>query len=150
MVLSGRTKLGITIAVGVIAGLVSISLALLLLVLAAFLMAWGQLPERTEAFVKGLPGGNYLQKALARIDSILGPRALGQRDTAPKDLQEEFALEDERNLMQEEYFRDILRGYSPTARRNLRQLRISGDPNDVLAEEWVQYLRVDEFQDSTP
>jgi hypothetical protein len=43
--------------------------------------------------------------------------------------------------MQEKYFRDILRGYSPTARRNLRQLRISKDPNDVLAEEWVQYLR---------
>ncbi len=175
MALSGRTKLGITIAVGVIAGLVSISFAVLLLVLAAFLVAWGQLPERTETFVKGLPGGNSLQKALARIDSILGPRALVQGDTAPKDLHEEFALEDEQNLMQEEYFRDILRGYSPTTRRNLRRLRMSGDPNNVLAEEWVQYLRdglvetthsgrggvrpelraligrlLDEFQDSTP
>jgi hypothetical protein len=54
------------------------------LVLAAFLMAWGQLPERTEAFVKGLPGGNYLQKALARIDSILGPRALRQGIRHPR------------------------------------------------------------------
>ena len=141
MALSGRTKLGITIAVAVIAGLASVSLAVLLLVLAVFLIAWGQIPERTEAFVKGLPGGNYLQKALARIDLILGPRGLGQEDTAPKDLQEESAHEDERNLVQEEYFRDILRGYSPTARRNLSQLRISGDPKDVLAEEWVQYLR---------
>lgn len=175
MALSGRTKLGITIAVGVIAGLVSISFAVLLLVLAAFLMAWGQMPERTETFVKSLPGGNYLQRALARIDLVLGPRAMVQGDKAPKDLHEEFDLDDEQNLMQEEYFRDILRGYSPTARRNLRQLRTSGDPKDVLAEEWVQYLRdglvetthsgrggvrpelraligrlLDEFQDSTP
>jgi hypothetical protein len=175
MALSGRTKRGITIVVSVIAGLKSVSLSVLLLVLAVFLIAWGQVPERIEAFVKGLPGGDTLQKALARIDLMLWPRGLGQEDSAPQDLQEESAHEDERNLVQEEYFRDILRGYSPAARRNLRQLRISGDPKDVLAEEWVQYLRdglvetthfgrggvrpelreligrlLDEFQDSTP
>jgi hypothetical protein len=61
MALSGRTKLGITIAVSVIAGLASVSLAVLVLVLAVFLIARGQMPERTETFIKGLPGGNYLQ-----------------------------------------------------------------------------------------
>ena len=175
MALSGRTKLGIAIAVSVIAGLASVLLAVLLLVLAVFLIARGQVPERTEAFVRGLPGGNYLQKALARIDLTLGPRELGQEDSASEDLQEESAHENERNLVQEEYFRDILRGYSPTTRRNLRQLRVSGDPKDVLAEEWVQYFQdglvetthsgrggvraelreligriLDEFQDNTP
>jgi hypothetical protein len=68
MVLSGRTKLGITIAVSVIAALASVLLALLLLVLAVFLIVWGQVPERTEAFVKGLPYGNSLLKALAKLD----------------------------------------------------------------------------------
>jgi hypothetical protein len=175
MALSGRTKLGITIAVSVIAGLASVLLAVLLLVLAVFLIARGQVPERTEAFVRGLPGGNYLQKALARIDLILGPRDMREEDTVPADFQEESAHEVERNLAQEEYFRDMLRGYSPTTRRNLRQLRVSGDPKDVLAEEWVQYFQdglvetthfgrggvraelreligrlLDEFQDNTP
>jgi hypothetical protein len=175
MALSGRTKLGIAIAVSVLAGLASVLLAVLLLALAVFLIAWGEVPERTEAFVKGLPGGNYLQKALARIDLTLGPRDKGEEDSAPEDLQEESAHQVERNLAQEEYFRDILRGYSPTTRRNLRQLRVSGDPKDVLAEEWVQYFQdglvetthsgrggvraelreligrlLDEFQDNTP
>jgi hypothetical protein len=175
MALSGRTKLGIAIAVSVLAGLASVLLAVLLLALAVFLIAWGEVPERTEAFVKGLPGGNYLQKALARIDLTLGPRDMGEEDSAPEDLQEESAHQVERNLAQEEYVRDILRGYSPTTRRNLRQLRVSGDPKDVLAEEWVQYFQdglvetthsgrggvraelreligrlLDEFQDNTP
>jgi hypothetical protein len=34
-----------------------------------------------------------------------------------------------------------LRGYSPIARRNLRQLRITRNPRSVLDEEWVQYFR---------
>ena len=56
MPLSGRTKLGIAIAVSVIAGLASVLLAVLLLVLAVFLIARGQVPERTEAFVKSRSG----------------------------------------------------------------------------------------------
>jgi hypothetical protein len=32
--------------------------------LAAFLIAWGQSPEQTEAFVKGLPGDNSTVAAL--------------------------------------------------------------------------------------
>ncbi|HZM07024.1 MAG TPA: hypothetical protein VFC11_01060 [Methylocella sp.] len=108
MPLSGRTKLGIAIAVSVIAGLASVLLAVLLLVLAVFLIARGQVPERTEAFVKGLPGGNYLQKALARIDLTLGPRELGQEDSAPEDLQEESAHEVERNRNGCNIFRMVL------------------------------------------
>jgi len=66
MVLSNRTKLGIVIAISVIAGLASVWLAMLLLVLAVFLIAWGQAPERTEAFVKGLPYGNSIIGALSK------------------------------------------------------------------------------------
>jgi hypothetical protein len=40
---------------------------LLLLILAVFLIAWGQAPERTEALVKGLPGGNSILDALAKL-----------------------------------------------------------------------------------
>jgi hypothetical protein len=60
LALANRTKLGIIIAVSVVAGLAFVWLALLLLLLAAFLIAWGQAPERTEEFVKGLPYGNSI------------------------------------------------------------------------------------------
>jgi hypothetical protein len=103
--------------------------------------AWGQAPKRTEAFVELLPGGNYLLKALARIDLLLWPPGLGQRDLAQEDLQEDLAHEDEWILIQEEYFRDILRGYSPTARLTLPELGIAGDQKYVLDEEWKQYFR---------
>ena len=64
MALSGRTKLGIIIAVSVIAGLASVLLAVLFLAFAVFLILWGQIPERTEAFVGNLPYGNAILKAL--------------------------------------------------------------------------------------
>jgi hypothetical protein len=74
MDLSGRTKRGLSLAVAVIAGLTSIWLSVLLLALAVFLMAWGRGPERMEAFVGGLPYGNSLLKALAKLDLVLsGP-----------------------------------------------------------------------------
>lgn len=75
MALSSRTKLGITIAVAVVAGLASISLSVLLLVLAGFFIAWGQAPERTENFVKGLPYGNSLLSALAKLELTLADRS---------------------------------------------------------------------------
>jgi Mn2+/Fe2+ NRAMP family transporter len=74
MALNNRTKLGITIAVAVLAGLTSVWIALLLLVLAALLIAWGQAPERTEAFVKGLPYGYSFLNALAKLDLTLSDR----------------------------------------------------------------------------
>lgn len=74
MALSGRTKLGITIAVAVIAGLASVFLSVLLLLLAALLIAWGQIPERTETFMKGLPYGDFVLRALAKLDMALTDR----------------------------------------------------------------------------
>jgi Mn2+/Fe2+ NRAMP family transporter len=71
MALNNRTKLGITVAIAVLAGLTSVWLAVLVLVLAALLIAGGQAPERTETFVGGLPGGNYLLKALDKLDAML-------------------------------------------------------------------------------
>ncbi len=74
MALSGRTKLGIALAVAVIAGLTSVWIAALPLIIAVFLIAWGQAPERTEAFVKGLPYGYSFLNALAKLDLTLSDR----------------------------------------------------------------------------
>jgi len=88
MALNNRTKLGITLAVAVIAGLASVWLAVLVLVLAALLIAWGQAPERTETFFGGLPGGNYLIKGLARIELLLWPTDLRQKDPVQEEQEE--------------------------------------------------------------
>ena len=150
MTLNKRTKLGVTVAVAVLAGLTSGLTGMLVLVVAWLLIVWGQAPERTESFVGGLPGGNYLLKALARIDQIFWPPDLTQTDlvreeqealTPEEPGQEDTAQDDEANLAREEYFRDILRGYSSEARRRLHQLNITGDPRSVLDEEWVQFFR---------
>jgi hypothetical protein len=61
--------LGIALAVAVLATVASATwITVLLFVLAAFLMVWGMQPKRTEAFVGRLPWGNYLLKALAKLD----------------------------------------------------------------------------------
>jgi len=67
MALNNRTKLGITLAIAVLAGLTSVLIAVLVLILAVFLIAWGQAPERTEAFVKGLPYGDSILNAIAKL-----------------------------------------------------------------------------------
>ena len=74
MALSIRTKLGISLAVAVLAGLTSVSLAVLLLAVAAFLIVWGQEPKRTEEFIGGLPYGGQLLKWLSQLDLALAPR----------------------------------------------------------------------------
>ena len=74
MALSGRTKLGIALAVAIIAGLTSVWIAVLPSIIAVFLIAWGQAPERTEAFVKGLPFGYSFLNALAKLDLTLSDR----------------------------------------------------------------------------
>ena len=43
--------------------------------LAMLLIAWGQAPERTEAFVGRLPYGNFLLKELAKLDLMLSDRS---------------------------------------------------------------------------
>ena len=145
MTLNKRTKLGVTVAVAVLAGLTSGLAGMLVLVLAWLLIVWGQAPERTESFIGGLPGGNYILKALARIDLIFWPQDLRQKDLVQEEqeelAQEDTAQDDEANLAREEYFREILRGYGPEARRRLRQLNTTQDPRSVLDEEWVQYFR---------
>ncbi len=52
MALNNRTKLGITIAVAVLAGLTSVWIALLLLILAVFLIAWGQRPSARRHWLR--------------------------------------------------------------------------------------------------
>ncbi|KAF0206416.1 MAG: hypothetical protein FD139_3779 [Methylocystaceae bacterium] len=74
MALNNRTKLGIAPGVAVLAGLTSVSLAMLLLALAGFLLVWGREPKRTEEFVGGLPFGNHLLKAMAQLDLIISSR----------------------------------------------------------------------------
>jgi hypothetical protein len=64
--------LGLAVAVAVLAAVVSaVWISVLLFVLAAFLISWGLQPKPTEAFVGRLPYGNYLLKALAKLDSML-------------------------------------------------------------------------------
>jgi Flp pilus assembly protein TadB len=67
--------LGVAVAVAVLAAVVSAAwIAVLLFVLAAFLIAWALDPKRTEAFVGRLPFGNYILRALAKLDSMLSGR----------------------------------------------------------------------------
>jgi hypothetical protein len=68
--------LGIALAVAVLGTVASATwITLLLFMLAAFLMAWGMQPKRTGAFVGRLPWGNYLLKALAKLDLMLSGRS---------------------------------------------------------------------------
>jgi Flp pilus assembly protein TadB len=68
--------LGIAVAIAVLAAVVNTAwVAVLLFVLAALLIAWGLQPKRTEAFVGRLPYGNYVVKALAKLDLILSGRS---------------------------------------------------------------------------
>jgi hypothetical protein len=64
-------RLGIAGAVAVLSAFSVVWIAVPLLVLAGLLFAWGLEPKRTETFVERLPGGNYLLKALAKLDSII-------------------------------------------------------------------------------
>jgi Flp pilus assembly protein TadB len=67
--------LGIAVAVAVLAAVVSAAwIAVLLFVLAAFLIAWALDAKRSEAFVGRLPFGNYLLRALAKLDAMLSGR----------------------------------------------------------------------------
>jgi hypothetical protein len=74
MALNYRTKLGTALAVGVVVGLMSFMLSVMLLAVAAFLVAWGREPKQTEDFIGGLPGGAQLLKWLAQLDAALASR----------------------------------------------------------------------------
>jgi hypothetical protein len=63
--------LGIAGASAVLAAVTVVWIAVPLLVLAVLLFAWGLEPKRTEEFIGRLPLGNYLLKALAKLDLII-------------------------------------------------------------------------------
>jgi hypothetical protein len=72
--MAGRKQtitVGIALAVAVLAAVANVWIAVPLLVLAGLLFAWGLEPKRTEAYVGSLPSGNYLLKALAKLDLII-------------------------------------------------------------------------------
>ncbi len=62
---------GIAVASAVLAIFVPVLIALPLFVLAALLIAWALQPKGTEAFFGRFPYGNYVLKALAKLDSTL-------------------------------------------------------------------------------
>jgi len=67
-----KITLGIALTVAILATVVAVWTAVPLLLIAVLLFAWGLEPARTEAFAARLPyGGNYLLKALAKLDSML-------------------------------------------------------------------------------
>jgi hypothetical protein len=66
-----QITLGIAIASAVLAIFVPIVIAVPLFVVAALLIAWGLQPQGTRAYVERLPGGNYVLKALAKLDSTI-------------------------------------------------------------------------------
>ena len=70
--MAGRKQtitLGIALAVAVLAAIVGLMwIAVPLLLIAVLLFAWGLEPKRTEEFVGRLLGGNYILKALAKLE----------------------------------------------------------------------------------
>ncbi len=68
---SNRTKYGLLLGGGVLAGFLLPLLALLLLATAGLMIASGKEPQKTEEFLNGVPGGNYVLKALTQIDEFL-------------------------------------------------------------------------------
>jgi hypothetical protein len=71
--MAGRKQitLGIALACAVLAVFVPVLIAVPLFVLAALLIAWALQPNGTEAFFGRVPYGNYVLKALAKLDSML-------------------------------------------------------------------------------
>jgi hypothetical protein len=72
--MAGRKQtitLGIALAVAIFAIFGSIWIAVPLLLIAGLLFAWGLEPKRTEEFVGRLPYGNYVLKALSKLDGII-------------------------------------------------------------------------------
>jgi chromate transport protein ChrA len=62
---------GIAVASAVLAIFVPVLIAVPLFLLAALLIAWALQPKGTEAFFGHFPYGNYVLKALAKLDSTL-------------------------------------------------------------------------------
>jgi hypothetical protein len=72
--MAGRKQtitVGIALAGALLAAVTVVWIALPLLVVVVLLFAWGLEPKRTEEFVGRLPSGNYVLKALAKLDVII-------------------------------------------------------------------------------
>ncbi len=66
-----RTKLGLAISISILIGAFFKFIALALFLIAILLVVSGGEPQKTGEFLAGLPGGDYLIRALARIDGWL-------------------------------------------------------------------------------
>jgi hypothetical protein len=106
-----RTTLGLGLIVAVLAMTARehLWLQVPLALFAVFLMVWGREPKRTEAFIRQMPGGRYLQRGLRHLDLILSPR----------------------DLELEQHFREVLSHYSPHEIKVLRQLWLTRNPNNI-------------------
>jgi hypothetical protein len=63
-----RTKFGLAIAASILIGAFFKLIALALFLIAVLLIVSGKEPQKTREFLAGVPGGNYVIKALARVD----------------------------------------------------------------------------------
>ncbi len=66
-----RTKFGLAIAASILVGAFFKLIALALFLIAVLLVVSGREPQKTEEFLAGLPGGDYVIKALTRVDGWL-------------------------------------------------------------------------------
>ncbi len=66
-----RTKLGLVIGSSILIGAFFKLIALAVFLIAVLLVVSGREQRKTEEFLASLPGGDYLIKALARVDGWL-------------------------------------------------------------------------------
>jgi hypothetical protein len=66
-----RTKFGLAIAASILIGAFFKLIALVLFLIAVLLVVSGKEPQKTEDFLANIPGGDYIIKALARVDGWL-------------------------------------------------------------------------------
>jgi hypothetical protein len=66
-----RTKFGLAIAISILIGAFFPLIAFLLFLIAVLLVFSGREPQKTEDFLANLPGGDYVIKALGRVDGWL-------------------------------------------------------------------------------
>lgn len=120
MATKDRITLALALAVAALAiiGSAATWIVIPIILLAAFLFFWARQPTKTENFIRRMPYGDYLRKALHEFDLILSPR----------------------DLDQEQHFRNVIAAYHPLMRQNLRRLIITDNYQSVLPGEWQQFF----------
>lgn len=66
-----RSMYGVVIGLAVLAGLFFPTVAVLLLLVAALLIASGREPKKVDDFLASIPGGGFVNKALTQFDDWL-------------------------------------------------------------------------------